>query len=97
MTILIARAVTPCVRGEISKWLIEVDAGVFVGSVSARVREKLWERLFLKLGEKGAAILIYSAQNEQGYEIRTEGLLDRTVVEFEGLSLIRFNQVRIWQ
>lgn len=31
MTVLIARAVTPGVRGELSKWMLEVDAGVFVG------------------------------------------------------------------
>ena len=94
MTVLIARAVTPGVRGELSKWMLEVDAGVFVGSVPARVRDKLWEKLFWKLGERGAAVLIYSARNEQGFEIRTEGVLDRTLVDFEGIMLMRFKQVR---
>lgn len=94
MTVLIARAVTPGVRGELSKWMLEVDAGVFVGNVPARVRDKLWEKLFWKLGEKGAAILIAPARNEQGFVIRTEGVLDRTMVDLEGLTLMRFKAVR---
>ncbi len=97
MTVLIARAVTPGVRGELSRWMLEIDAGVFVGSIPARVRDRLWEKLYWKLGEKGAAILIYPARNEQGFEIRTEGLLDRTVVDMEGLALMRFKQVRKWK
>lgn len=94
MTVLIARAVTPGVRGELSRWMLEVDAGVFVGSIPARVRDKLWKKLFFKLGEKGAAILIFPARNEQGFDIRTEGVLDRTLVDLEGLALMRFKQVR---
>ena len=94
MTVLITRAVTPGVRGELSRWMLEVDAGVFVGNVPARIRDKLWEKLFWKLGTSGAALMIYSASNEQGFEIRTEGILDRTMIDLEGLTLMRFKQVR---
>lgn len=91
---MIVRAVTPGVRGELSKWMLEVDAGVFVGNVPARVRDKLWERFFWKLGEKGAAVMIYSARTEQGFEVRTEGVLDRMPIDLEGLTLMRFKAVR---
>lgn len=94
MVVLIARAVSPGVRGELSRWMLEVDAGVFVGNVPARVRDKLWEKLFWKLGSAGAAIMIYSSRTEQGFTVRSEGILDRTIVEIEGLALMRFKQVR---
>ena len=35
----------PKVRGDLSKWLIEINTGVYVGQVSARVREELWKRI----------------------------------------------------
>lgn len=94
MTVLIARAVSPGVRGELSRWMLEVDAGVFVGQLSARVRDKLWDRLLEKLGKGGAAILVFDARSEQGFEIRTQGVLDRTLVDMEGIVLMRFKQVR---
>ena len=30
-------------RGKLSRWLNEIHPGIFVGEVSARVRDKLWE------------------------------------------------------
>lgn len=94
MTVLVTKAVTLGVRGKLSRWMLEVDAGVFVGNIPARVRDKLWERLFSKLGTDGAAVLIYASSTEQGFSIRTHGVLDRTVVDFEGIALMRFKQVR---
>ena len=35
----------PKVRGDLSKWLIEINTGVYVGQVSMRVREELWKRI----------------------------------------------------
>ena len=29
-------------RGDLTKWLQEISLGVYVGQVSARVRDKLW-------------------------------------------------------
>jgi len=74
--------------------MLEIDAGVFVGHVPARVRDKLWEKLFWKLGSLGTAVMIYSSRTEQGFSVRTEGFADRSVVELEGLALMRFKQVR---
>ena len=94
MVVLIVRAVNPGVRGELSRWMIEVDAGVFVGSIPARVRDKLWDILLRKLEDRGAALMIYAARTEQGFAIKSEGVLDRTVVDMEDLALMRFKSVR---
>ena len=34
----------PKLRGDLSKWLCEINTGVYVGNVSSRVRDALWER-----------------------------------------------------
>ena len=35
----------PKVRGDLSKWLLEISTGVYVGNLSARVRTELWGRI----------------------------------------------------
>ena len=80
--------VPPGLRGELTRWLIEPHAGVFVGGVSAMVREKLWEKLTNECKD-GNAMMVFPAQNEQGFTIRTHGETRRDVWEYEGLQLIR--------
>ena len=41
MIVMILENVPTSLRGELSRWLLEPRAGVFVGHVSARVRDKL--------------------------------------------------------
>ena len=87
MTIVILEKVPATVRGELSRWLIEPRKGIFVGQISAIVREKLWEMIAEKL-KGGGAIMLHSMNNEQGYSIQTLGETDREVLDYEGLSLI---------
>lgn len=89
MTVIILERVTPGLRGELSRWLIEPKAGVFIGRISALVREKLWERVNRKLGSAGAAVLCWQTNNEQGFDIEMVGDRSRVVVDFDGLKLIR--------
>lgn len=88
MTVIILERVSPSLRGELSRWLLEPHAGVFLGCVSAMVRDKLWEHACRSRGS-GAAFLAYTFNNEQGFLMRTHGDVARSVVDFEGLSLIR--------
>ena len=73
-------------RGDLTKWLMEISAGVFVGRVSARIREKLWERVRL-LCKNGRAIMVYSAANEQGLNFRIHGDTWEPI-DFDGLKLM---------
>ncbi len=52
-------------RGHLTRWLLEISPGVFVGKVSARVRTLMWVRV-LEMVKTGRAIMVYSADNEQG-------------------------------
>ena len=74
-------------RGEITRWMIELRPGIFVGNVSALVRDKLWE-LICKRMKNGAATILYNASSEQGYEIKQFGDTGRTISNFDGLQLV---------
>jgi CRISPR-associated protein Cas2 len=84
---MILERVPQSLRGELSRWLLEPKAGVFVGTVTAAVRERLWERVCGAMAG-GAGILIYNARNEQGFGIRFWGSTRRSVLDWEGLKLI---------
>ncbi|MCS6803439.1 MAG: type I-E CRISPR-associated endoribonuclease Cas2e [Dehalococcoidia bacterium] len=87
MIVLVLERASPSLRGELTRWLLEPRAGVFIGNVSALVREKLWEQVCAKC-EGASALLIYSAPTEQGFAMRLFGEPSRTVEDFEGLSLV---------
>lgn len=36
----------PKVRGDLSKWLCEINPGVYVGNLNARVRQELYSHIF---------------------------------------------------
>jgi CRISPR-associated protein Cas2 len=42
MIVIATTAVPDHVRGALSRWLIEPAPGLYVGTVSARVRDELW-------------------------------------------------------
>lgn len=88
MIIVILEKVPKSLRGELTRWLIEPKTGVFVGSVSAMVREKLWEKCEKKIKQTGGMILLWPGTNEQRFNIRIAGDTSRRVVDCEGLQLI---------
>ena len=87
MVVFLMEKVSVALRGELTRWMLELKSGVFVGNISALVREKLWEMICQKL-KCGAAMLLHSAANEQGYKIRTFGDTTRKIKDFDGLQLI---------
>jgi len=87
MTVLILERVPATLRGELSRWMIEPHPGVFVGKVSALVRDRLWDKA--RLGAKaGAGMLLFSSQIEQGFAARSFGETARELVDWEGLMLV---------
>lgn len=86
MTVVVLIAAPEGLRGHLTRWLIEVAAGVFVGNPSARVRDRLWPVLADRIGD-GQAIMIEPAQNEQRWAIRTAGRDRWYPVDLDGLIL----------
>lgn len=88
MMVLVLEKAPPSLRGELTRWLLEPRTGVFVGDVSAQVRELLWGMVEEKI-RAGGAVLIHSADREQGFALRSLGDTTRTLVDYEGLQLVR--------
>ncbi len=89
MVVISTTAVPDHVRGALTRWLTEPAPGLYVGTVSARVREGLWSAVAASVGE-GAAVCIHPAENEQRYFIRTAGERRRNIFDSDGLQLVRF-------
>jgi CRISPR-associated protein Cas2 len=87
VTVLIVENVTTGVRGELSRWLLEPHTGVFVGRVSAMVRDRLWDKT-CKACKEGGVIQIWSTNNEQGFVMRVFGNTKRDIVDYEGIQLV---------
>lgn len=76
----------PKLRGDLTKWLFEIDTGVYVGNVSAKVREALWLRIRENIKD-GRATMVYNASNEQRLEFRTHNST-RKIRDFDGIKLM---------
>lgn len=86
MVVLVLSAVPDGLRGHVTRWLLQISPGVFVGNLSARVRERLWQIVVETMGT-GRAIMVFRARNEQGLSFLTWG--DPWVpTDFEGLTLM---------
>lgn len=72
MIVLVLSACPPGLRGYLTRWLLEISAGVFVGKVSKRVRELMWQRT-VDMVRTGRAIMVFSARNEQGLDFLVHG------------------------
>jgi len=67
--------------------MLEPKAGIFLGRMTARIRDELWKKAVDK-SDCGAVLQTWSAPGEQGFKMRVHGELSRKIVEFEGLSLV---------
>lgn len=89
MLVIEVENVPPRLRGRLNVFLIEVRTGLYVGDVSQRVREMLWEQVCAYCRE-GNAVMIWSTNNESGFDFETIGPNRRVPVELDGLKLVSF-------
>ena len=77
----------PQLRGDLSKWLCEINTGVYVGHVSSRVRDAVWDRVCQNL-KNGRATMVFTTNNEQRMDFRVHNT-NWSPVDFEGIKLMR--------
>lgn len=87
MVVVVLVAAPPGLRGHLTRWMVEVQAGVFVGSPSRRVRDGLWLTLCERIRD-GQAVMVEPSDNEQGWSVRTAGRDRWSPVDYDGLILI---------
>lgn len=88
--VVATEGVPPRLRGRLAIWLLEIRAGIYIGDVSRRTREMIWEQV-LKGSEDGNAVIAWASSHESGYEFETYGANRRIPVEFDGLWLVAFH------
>ena len=89
MLVIVVENVPPRLRGRLAVWLLEVRAGVYVGNVSRRVREMIWEQIE-KGVEEGNAVMAWSTNTESGFDFLTLGKNRRIPKEMDGIKLVSF-------
>lgn len=89
MLVIVVENVPPALRGRLAVWLIEVRAGVYVGSLSKKVREMIWSQVDKGL-EGGNAVMVWSTNTENRFDFLTLGKNRRIPVEFDGINLVSF-------
>jgi CRISPR-associated protein Cas2 len=89
MLVTVVENAPPRLRGRLAIWLLEVRAGIYVGKVSRRVREMIWEQIEKGI-EDGNAVMAWSTNTESGFDFMTLGENRRIPVEMDGLKLVSF-------
>jgi len=89
MLVIVVENVPPRLRGRLGLWLVEVRAGVYVGKVSRRVREMIWDNLERGV-EEGNAVMAWSSNTESGFDFMALGANRRIPVEMDGIKLVSF-------
>lgn len=89
LLVVVAENVPPRLRGRIAIWLLEVRAGVYIGNVSRRTREMIWEQLS-EGHEDGNVVMAWASRSESGFDFQTLGANRREPVDYDGLRLVRF-------
>lgn len=73
-------------RGDLTKWLFEISTNVFVGRMSARVRDMIWDRI-VKSCKNGRVVMVFSLNNEQRFDFRVHNG-EWEPVDLDGLKIM---------
>ena len=89
MLVIVTEAIPERLRGYLSRWMLEVRAGVFLADYSPRVRDMLVATMERNL-EDGNTVVAWSTNNESGFDFETYGPNRRIPIVLDGLKLVSF-------
>lgn len=84
---MVLERVPRSLRGELTRWMTEVQTGVFVGKMSGLVRDLLWDKC-VNRSAGGRCCQVYTTNNEQGFSLRVAGDSCRGLVDLDGIVLL---------
>lgn len=87
MVVVVLTACPAGLRGHLTRWLVEIAAGVFVGKVTPKVRDQLWAKV-LEMCKDGRALMVFSRRGDQGLDFRVHRH-DWEPTDFDGVTLMR--------
>ena len=87
MIVLSIQNAPPKLRGYLTRYFWQISAGIYVGNFSAKVRENVWQRVCDLAWGETRAVMVYSANTEQGFRI---DILHDTwqPVDYDGMQLM---------
>ncbi len=89
MTVVVTEAIPPRLRGRLAIWLLQIRAGVYVGDLSQRVREMIWQQC-QQLQEDGNIVMAWATNTESGFDFQTLGENRRIPIDLDGLRMVSF-------
>ncbi|QHI95197.1 type I-E CRISPR-associated endoribonuclease Cas2 [Aristophania vespae] len=89
MLVIVVENAPPRLRGRLAVWLLEIRAGVYIGSYGKKVRHMIWQQVCAYI-ENGNGVIAWSAPNDAGFEFDTCGANRRVPVDFDDLKLVAF-------
>lgn len=81
-----ATSVPDHLRGYVTRFLQQTGPGFYVGKLSPRVAEQLWDRL-IGAAEAGSVVMVCSANNDTGFSIKMHQVASGKMVDFDGVGL----------
>ena len=87
MVVVILSRVPSHLEGVLTRWLLEVRDGTYVGNVSASIRRSIWQRIESGVG-RGSALMVWPSKNDQGLEFVSHNH-EWELVDSDGLTLVR--------
>ena len=87
MVVVVLTSCPAKLRGHLSRWLLEVSAGVYVGHVPARVRDLLWIQI-VEYVKDGKALMVHTSSGEQRLAFKTHRH-EWEPVDLDGVMLMR--------
>lgn len=93
LIVIASQNLSPGVRGALTKWMLEIGPGTFVGDLPKRIASELWTHVDDWCEGDGAAFgsratFVQTATTEQGYVFATSGNGRYIPVEHAGLWLV---------
>lgn len=85
-TVITLKKTPPSLKGDLTKWMQEIQTGVYVGNFNSKVREELWQRVLENVKE-GEATISYTSRNEIGYDFKTNSK-EISIIDFDGIPLV---------
>lgn len=74
--------------GLLSRYCLEVRAGLFVGRLGKRMRLKLWDAVLETATAKTSGVLVWRTSDAQGYAFKSFGPGSRQPIRYDGLWLV---------
>jgi len=74
-------------RGYVSRFLQEVDTGIYVGVCTRKVIDNLWEQITANSASGSAVLVEQNGSLEMGFRLRIHAVESVKLKDFDGLTL----------